>query len=73
MFFMSEEDQHSSHDRERHAKDSLAVNAGLEAFFFFRGGGVTQAFCILKEARAHLTPPPLSIRISLVASTIVSL
>ena len=35
MFFMSKEDQNSDHDREMHAKDSLAVNAGLEAFFFF--------------------------------------
>ena len=41
MFFMSEEDQNSDHDRERHAKDSLAVNAGLEVccLFFFLGGG----------------------------------
>ena len=59
MFFMSEEDQNSDHDGERHAKDSLTVNAGLVAFFFGGGGGgATQAFCILKEARAHLPPPP---------------
>ena len=45
MFFMSEEDQNSDHDRERHAKDSLAVNAGLEAFFFFfLGGGGPKLF-----------------------------
>ena len=65
--FMSEEDQNSDHDGERHAKDSLTVNAGLVVvFFFFWGGGgggwgvATQAFCILKEARAHLPPPPSS-------------
>ena len=37
---MSEEDQNSDHDGERHAKDSLTVNAGLVVvFFFFLGGG----------------------------------
>ena len=62
---MSEEDQNSDHDGERHAKDSLTVNAGLVVVFFFLGGAggwgvATQAFCILKEARAHLPPPPPS-------------
>ena len=61
MFFMSEEDQNSDHDGERHAKDSLTVNAGLVAFFFGGGGGGGDpSFLYFEGSQGPPTPPPPS-------------
>ena len=63
--FMSEEDQNSDHDGERHAKDSLTVNAGLVVvsffFFFFFGGGVgggDPSFLYFEGSQGPPAPPP---------------
>ena len=60
--FMSEEDQNSDHDGERHAKDSLTVNAGLVVVFFFLGGGGggggDPSFLYFEGSQGPPAPPP---------------